>query len=218
MTEKFQMIASAIVLARLFAPPPFLFTPTKLGYLWAFPTIGAICSFILSHILMDRSSKWLARKNNRVFEPEFRLILVIPTLLIGIPGLVAFGWYADTANPVHGHVNWVVISVIFGLIVFAAVSALSCAFTYLLDAHRDISVETTVGLILIRNFFFFGSSFFMGPWLALSGSKKTYGAIAGIQSAFIVLSVLMYVFGKVIRLFMHRHNPLILFHVQLQRS
>jgi len=87
-------------------------------------------------LLSDSFPKWAARRNHGVFEPEFRFLLLIPVLVVGIPGLFGFGYYASSA-----HVHWAAVGVIQGLIAFASILAASVSFTYILDSHRNRSVE-----------------------------------------------------------------------------
>jgi Cu/Ag efflux pump CusA len=75
--------------------PPLWFSETEVGYMYSGAFFGATIGFILSGILSDFSAKWLAKINNGVYEPEFRIILVIPQLVIGAAGLFGFGWYSE---------------------------------------------------------------------------------------------------------------------------
>ncbi|KAL2043855.1 hypothetical protein N7G274_003375 [Stereocaulon virgatum] len=209
-------IALTVVVAQIFSPPPISYTPAKLGHLNTFPTVGAFMAFIVMGTLADSTAKYAARRNNRIYEPEFRLYLISFGLFIGVPGLALFGWYASTAAPGH-MINWVVMSFIYGMVIFTTVTQQSNTFAYLLDAHRDISVETAVFSVMLRNFFSFGAGKFLPVWLFKSGPAKTFYAIAGIQAALVLTTVPLYVYGKVIREFYHRHNPFKFLHVDVGR-
>lgn len=210
-------IALTVVVAQIFSPPPISYTPAQLGHLSAFPAVGAFMAFIVMGALADSTAKYAARRNNRVYEPEFRLYLISFGLFIGVPGLALFGWYASTAAPGH-EINWVVMSFIYGMVIFTTVTQQSNTFAYLLDAHRDISVETAVFSVMLRNFFSFGASKFLPIWLIKSGPANTFYAIAGIQAALVLTTVPLYFYGKVIREFYHRHNLLKLFHVDVRHA
>ena len=43
--------------------------------------------------MSDWSVKWAARKNNGIYEPEFRLFLLIPMFILDIAGYI--GWVSD---------------------------------------------------------------------------------------------------------------------------
>lgn len=202
-------LAIVTVLAQIFAVPPFNFTPTQLGFLNSFCFPGALVAFAYGHLLSDRILKWFVRRNNRVYEPEFRLPLLIPSVIVGVIGLALFGWYTgDVALSGHD-ISWVLTSFFYGLIIFSVVSAQAIAYTYLLDSHRDISVEMGVFAIMLRNFFSFGAASFLPLWLQSSGVAHVFYAIAGIQGGVIAVpGLLIYIFGKRIRAFMQRHSPM----------
>ena len=80
-----------IVLATVFFGPPEYFSEVETGYLYAGAFIGAILGFVLAGLISDPSTRWLTRRNRGVYEPEFRLVLVIPQLILGCAGLYGFG-------------------------------------------------------------------------------------------------------------------------------
>lgn len=154
-----QGIAVSVVLAQMFAGPPTNFTPEQLGYMYCAPFIGALIAYLVGSLLSDSSAKWMARKNNNVYEPEFRILLVIPVAMFGLPGLYAYGHVAEA------HLHWIVPSILYGFLTFAVVMSCTATFSYILDAHRDISVEMLVSMLLLKNFFAFGSTYFLINWV-----------------------------------------------------
>ena len=198
LTDKIQFSGLSITVAQIFSAPPISYTPTQLGHLNTFPALGAFAAFAVLSALADSSAKWAARKNDRIYEPEFRLYLIAFGLFVGVPGLALFGWYASTATPEH-EISWVVISFLYGMIIFTTETQQSTSFAYLLDAHRDVSIEAAVFVVMVRNFFSFAAGKFLPPWLNESGTANTFYAIAGIQAALVLTTVPLYVFGKVIR-------------------
>lgn len=175
-----------------------------MGYLNTFCAPAALIAFLLTHSASDLSVKILARRNKTnpgVYEPEFRLLLLIPTLAIGFPGFALFGWYTGTYSVSHeGDISWAVTSFLYAMIVYTTITAQVVAFAYLLDAHRDISVETSVFVVMLRNFFNFGAATFVPRWLETSGVSGYFYWICGLQSIFVLLpGVSAWIFGKKIR-------------------
>jgi hypothetical protein len=201
-------IGLAIVLAQIFGGPPNLFDPTKLGLLFVFPFLFLLAGCLVGFFLSDWWPKWCARRNNGVFEPEFRLILLVPVLLVGVPGLFGFGYYASRSD-----VKWVAASCLQGLIAFASVLGASVSFNYVLDCHRNRSVEVSVAIIMLRNFFWFGSGYFLPDWLAATKTWKVFDIIGGLQLGITLCSIFIYIYGKQLREFFHRHDPLKLLHL-----
>ena len=193
-----QFSGLSITVAQIFSVPPISYTPTELGHLNTFPAVGAFLAFAVLSGLADSSAKWAARKNNRIYEPEFRLYLISFGLFVGVPGLALFGWYANTATA-DRQISWVVISFLYGMIIFTTVTQQSTSFAYLLDAHQNVSIETAVFVVMVRNFFSFAAGKFLPLWLNHSGTANTFYAIAGIQAVLVLTTVPLYVFGKIIR-------------------
>ena len=83
-----------VTLAQVFGSPPISFSPTQLGFVNAFGLPGALAAELLLHALSDRSCKWLARRHGNIHEPEFRLVLMVPAILVFVLASTIYGWYA----------------------------------------------------------------------------------------------------------------------------
>lgn len=59
-------VGSAIILAGIFAGPPWMFGPASIGYIGAGPFIGGMIGSIFVGWLSDPVIKWIAKKNNGV--------------------------------------------------------------------------------------------------------------------------------------------------------
>ena len=59
-------VGSAIILAGIFAGPPWLYGPSQIGYLGAGPFIGGMIGSIFVGWLSDPVIKWIAKKNGGV--------------------------------------------------------------------------------------------------------------------------------------------------------
>ncbi|KAG0131090.1 major facilitator superfamily domain-containing protein [Tuber indicum] len=195
-------IAVSVVLAQMFAGPPTNFGPEELGYMYAAPFLGALGAYIFGAFVSDWSAKWMARKNKNTYEPEFRILLVIPVAFFGLPGLYAYGHVADL------HLHWIVPSVLYGFLTFGVVVSCTVTFSYILDAHRDVAIEMMVSMLLLKNFFAFGCTYFLVDWVYSDGPARVFDILGAIQTAVCVLSIPMYIFGKAQRDFMARHNLL----------
>jgi Kef-type K+ transport system membrane component KefB len=121
-----------IVLAAIMLGPPLFFDEVKTGYMYVGAFIGAVLGFFLSGLLSDWSATWLTRKNNGVYEPEFRLVLVIPQLIFGCMGLYGFGIVA--AN--NYKYSWAPPDIFFACEVMGMVIGAVASALYIVDAHR----------------------------------------------------------------------------------
>ena len=76
-----------VILAAIFLGPPLFWDEVQTGYAYTGAFLGAILGFLFSGFFADWSAKYLTRKNNGIYEPEFRIVLVIPQLMFGCTGL-----------------------------------------------------------------------------------------------------------------------------------
>ena len=76
----------------------------------------------------------MTRRNGGIYEPEFRIILVIPQLVIGCTGLYGFG--ITSSRIIDYFWFWPVFFFalqVMGMVIGAVASAL-----YIVDAHRTL--------------------------------------------------------------------------------
>jgi hypothetical protein len=122
-----------VVLAGVMLGPPLWFTEVETGYMYTGAFIGALMGFALAGLLSDWSAKLLTRLNKGVYEPEFRMVLVIPQLVLGCAGLYGFGWTAADA----ARYGWVWPDFFFGVEVAGMVLGAVGSALYIVDAHRE---------------------------------------------------------------------------------
>ena len=72
-------------------------------------------ALIVADPIFSRLATWLTRRNNNVFEPEFRLYATIPGILLFVIGTVGWGWGSQVGTP------WGGIAVFFGMMLGGAV-------------------------------------------------------------------------------------------------
>lgn len=121
-----------VVLAAIFLGPPLWFNEVETGYMYTGPFVGAVLGFILSGLLADWSTKFMIKRNKGVYEPEFRILLVIPQLVFGSIGLYGFG---VTAQHVSRY-GWFLPDMFFAFEVGGMVAGAVASALYIVDAHR----------------------------------------------------------------------------------
>lgn len=106
------LVVMISVLAQLFTAPPYNFSVSDVGLVSIAPLVASFCGFI-SGPLNDWTVKRLARLNRGIYEPEFRLVLNVLTLILGVIGFFGFGAALKNQDPWPGPV------ILYGIIYFA---------------------------------------------------------------------------------------------------
>lgn len=131
-----------VTLAAIFLGPPLWFGELETGYMYTGAFIGAVLGFALCGLLGDSSARLLTRWNGGVYEPEFRLVLVIPQVILGGAGLYGFGW---TANEPLKY-GWLWPDFFFALVVMGMVCGAVASALYIVDAHREFPSPPVLSL------------------------------------------------------------------------
>jgi len=124
-----------VVLGAIFLGPPLFWDEVRTGYAYTGAFLGAVIGFLIAGGLADWSAKFMTRKNGGIYEPEFRIVLVIPQLIFGCAGLFGFG--ITSARLIDYH--WAVPVAFFGMQVGGMVIGAVAASLYIVDAHRKIA-------------------------------------------------------------------------------
>jgi MFS family permease len=174
-----------IVLAAIMLGPPLFFNQVKTGYMYTGAFIGALVGFLISGVMSDLIPQWMTRRNGGRYEPEFRLVLVIPQLVLGCAGLYGFGITAnDTAR-----YGWFWPDFFFALEVAGMVCGAVASSLYIVDAHRNIAIEAFTCMIVFKNIFSFGLTFSGYDWLADNGIKHVFMYTASVQLGVCLLTI-----------------------------
>jgi len=97
-------------------------------------------------VTADWSAKFMTKKNNGIYEPEFRILLVIPQFVFGCTGLFLFG---VTSARIF-HYSWLLPVVGFGFEVGGMVIGAVAASLYIVDAHRDLAIESFTCILIFK--------------------------------------------------------------------
>ena len=122
-----------VVLAAIFLGPPLWFDEVQTGYFYAGPFIGAFVGFLFAGVFTDWVTRVMIRRNGGVYEPEFRIVLVAPQLIVGCLGLYGFGWASSNVQPG----GWFLPDFFFALEVAGMVIGAVASALYIVDAYRS---------------------------------------------------------------------------------
>jgi hypothetical protein len=154
----------AVTTSQIFSAPPYNFNVTQVGAINMAGFVGSLLGTFLSQWLSDYLATILARRNNGVYEPEFRLIIMIPYILLAISGLVAFGASVTAQEP------WPVPVVVgFGMFALGTQLGATGVVTYVNDCYRDKAPEALAGPVALKNIFTFALTFYINVLFLLLG-------------------------------------------------
>jgi MFS family permease len=175
-----------VILAAVLLGPPLFYNEVTTGYMYAGAFVGAIAGFLVSFAVADLVPKLLTQRNKGIYEPEFRLVLVLPMVISASVGLFGFGAAADNVLKYGA----TVLSVFFGFEVAGMVMGAVASSLYIVDAYRDISIESFTCMMLFKNIFSFALTFKAYDWLVLTGNAKgVFFPVGGVQIAVCLLTI-----------------------------
>ncbi|KAM0564422.1 hypothetical protein ACHAPJ_000635 [Fusarium lateritium] len=195
-----------VIVAAIFIGPPYYWGEVMAGYTYTGAFVGAVIGFILAGLLADTSVKYMTKLNKGIYEPEFRILLVIPMMIIG--GIGLYGFALTAGDVLKGRYTYHVPLIFFGFEVAGMVIGAVASSLYIVDAYRDLTIEGFTIMIIFKNFFSFMLTFFAYNWISDGGIERTMVSIASIQVGVCLLSVPMYIYGKRVRAFYYRHDLL----------
>src|SRR5690606_12087572 len=161
------LIVLSECVAHIYQHQPYNFNRLQTGLVYLSPFIGGILGTAVAGKASDIIVRFMSRRNNGIYEPEFRLVMGLPIALATAAGLMGFGWSAEEKN------NFWVPTIFFGIISFGCTLGSTTAITYAVDSYRQYAGEALVTLNFSKNVFHgMVFSFFFNNWLEAEGSKQ----------------------------------------------
>ncbi|KAI1087653.1 MFS general substrate transporter [Rostrohypoxylon terebratum] len=183
------LVVVGSVLAQLFTAPPYNFSVSGVGLVSIASLIGAIVGAFISGPIADWVIKAMSRRNGGIYEPEFRLVLIVISLVLGGMSFFGFGWSLQRQDA------WIVPVIFYGLQYFGVGFMTIAVYGYLTDCHRDKAPEAFAAINL-RNIYSFGMNYFISDWISHQGPKEVFCIIGGVHVFICLCGIPMYVYGK----------------------
>lgn len=171
------------------------------GYVYVGPFVGGVLGTAVAGKLSDVIVQFMARRNDGLYEPEFRLVMMLPVAITTGAGLIGFGWTAED------HDNWLIPTFFFSLVSFGCSLGSTTSITFVVDSYRQYAGEALVTLNICKNILHgLVFSLFVTHWLEADGSKTVYIWIGVMQMIATLFTIPMYIFGKRLRMWTVRQN------------
>ncbi|PGH13366.1 hypothetical protein AJ80_06360 [Polytolypa hystricis UAMH7299] len=184
------LVVFAVLSTNVFASPQYGLTPSQVG-LTNLPLLGvSLIGTPISGAIADWLIRFLAKRNNGIYEPEFRLFLMIPATILSTAGFLGYGLSIDRSAPLA--VPLVFMSLHSLSVPFAA----AASFTYVIDCHPKDANQAFVTINFVKALFTFIASMYINGWYSARGPKEIFTWITVLNLGFSVLTIPMYVYGK----------------------
>ncbi|KAK0717902.1 major facilitator superfamily domain-containing protein [Lasiosphaeria miniovina] len=170
-----------VMLAEFFLSTPYWWDEVQTGYAYTAPFVGAILGFVIAGSLSDWTAKFMTKRNGGIYEPEFRLLLVIPQMIFGCAGL--YGWGITVDGIVTRRYTYIPPLIFFALEVAGMVIGAVASSLYIVDAYRDLAIEGFTCMIIFKNIFSFALTFKAYDWFIENRTKATpvFNALGSVQ-------------------------------------
>jgi hypothetical protein len=184
---------SGIIMNQVLLYPPYNLKPATMAYVGLPGSIVGLISALSAGFLSDWLITFMAKRNKGVYEPEYRLILMIPAVFFSTLGFTLLGPAFERHDSV---IKIVVMALSFHV---AGPFAHSACVTYVFDTMGNNSTEAFVASSLARHVFMWACTNYVPTWFAQAGPVTCYRTLAILNISFAALGVPMYVFGKRLR-------------------
>ncbi|KEF58952.1 uncharacterized protein A1O9_03795 [Exophiala aquamarina CBS 119918] len=195
------LVAISITLSQIFSAPPYNFSVASVGATNVSSFVASIIGTAIAGPAVDGIVKRMSKRNHGVFEPEFRLPIMVTYLLFTATGFFGWGQAAYAQDP------WPIpVIVCMGLINLGVQLGTTGVVAYVVDCHREQAGEAFAAMNFIKNMFAFGMTFYINNWIAVQGVRDCFFTIGGITAACTLTSIPMYIYGKRARSWVARHD------------
>ncbi|KAJ5887744.1 major facilitator superfamily domain-containing protein [Penicillium taxi] len=195
------LVGISLTLSQIFSAPPYNFSVVSVGATNLSSFVASCLGTVIASPLIDGLVTKLSKVNGGVFEPEFRLPVMISYLLFTASGFFAWGQSAFKQDP------WPIpVIVCLGMINFGVQLGTTGVVTYVVDCHREKAGEAFATMSFIKNMFAFGLSFYINDWIDTQGVRNCFFTIGGITMFCALTTIPMYIYGKKARSWVYRHG------------
>ncbi|PWY90286.1 MFS transporter [Aspergillus sclerotioniger CBS 115572] len=191
------------VASQVFTAAPFNMTTVAVGNLTGIaPLIGSALGTVLGGWLCDWSSRVLSARNNNIYEPEFRL----PVILIATVAMAA-GAFGLAAATTHGS-SIIICGVTMAILNFAVGMGCTGIVAYTNDVCGDRAGDGFGLAMIVKSAFAFGLSFVYNQFLTRSGPMVLFSTFGAVSLGVMLTTIPLYFYGKRIRAWSETHDLL----------
>ncbi|KAF7883689.1 uncharacterized protein EAF02_005609 [Botrytis sinoallii] len=188
------IILIGTVVSQIFGAEPYSMSTTAVGNLAGIaPLIGSTIGTLTAGWACDKIVGYLALRNRGMYEPEFRLLIIIPafiTMAVGGFGLAA---------AIDKGLSPVTCGVFMAILNFAVGAGCTGVVAYTNDVCGQRSGEAFGLAMIIKSAFAFGLTFAFNDYYTTAGPLVFFSTFTALTLGIMLTTVPMYIFGKRIR-------------------
>lgn len=191
----------ALASITIFSAQPYFLPPMAIGFT-AVPAIIAISlAQPIAGIFSDRLSQRLTKLNHGTYEPEFRLLGMIPASIFSTIGFLGFGitvHLQQQQSLTKPPALWIPL-LWYAVIAFSVPFTNVAAFSYLIDSHQQVANEAFVTVHFSKAVLLLVAAGTINGWILKSGVKSVFIVIACVNLAVSFGSLVFWIYGKSMR-------------------
>ncbi|OAV92106.1 hypothetical protein PTTG_07872 [Puccinia triticina 1-1 BBBD Race 1] len=162
------LVAIVTNLPKSYALEPYAYTTIGSGFMSFAGLLGAMAGFVQGGPIVDWISTVLTRRNNGVFEPEFRLPALLPCLVSTPLGLLLYGL------GLHYRLSWVSAPAALFFLNYSLTTATSIGLMYSIDILNPIASEVISTTIMFRGIVTFAMTCDVHNWIDRVGPRTLF--------------------------------------------
>lgn len=187
------LIMISEVISEIFTHPPYGYSKLSVGLFYLSPFIGGSLGSAVAGKASDMVVRYLVKRNNGIYEPELRLLMVIPSVLTTCIGLMGFGWASQVRD------TWAGPIILFGVLAFGSSLSSTTAITFTIDSYKMFAGECLVTLNVTKNVIGFLFSLFNNEFNHKQGYKNAFVVFGCVEIFVGLFAIPLYFYGKRLR-------------------
>lgn len=187
------LIVISETLSTIYKHEPYGFSQQSVGLLYVGPFVGGVLGSLFTGIAGDKLTRFIVKKNHGIYEPEYRLIMLVPATFMSCLGLFGYGWSAAEKD------TWVVPVIFFSCLSFGSSMASTTAITFAVDSYKMFAAEALVSFNFAKNLLGFIFSLFNVDVYEARGGRNTFIIYGCVQMFLGLLGIGVWYYGKVFR-------------------
>ncbi|KAF4463996.1 HOL1 [Fusarium albosuccineum] len=194
-------VYQASTFAVILVSPPYSFHVEWLGYVQLVQVLDCVIMVPLLGYGSDFLCKFLSRRRKGVFEPEYRLLVLVIPAAAAIISCVIYG----RAGAMPDQWHWMAVVVTYHLGYFAFLGVNLVGITFAVDSFPSKAGPLLLGICAGRGFISFGLSYSTVPLINLTGydgALNIFAIICGVLSG---LGIVAYLIGRRVRVWSRQH-------------